>query len=150
MYKMIDHLHSVNRYLVLAFLVYAVVIMFNGWRSKRAYTAADNRLSLLTMIFCHIQLLLGLVLYAISPIVEVAFSDVGSAMQDPQVRFYFAEHGFMMIAAIALITIGRSTAKKQASDELKFKRTAIFYGIGLLIILAMIPWPFLKDFGTWM
>jgi len=147
---MINHLHSVNRYVVLALLIFAVIRMFNGWMAKKPFTASDNRISLFAFIACHLQLLFGLVLYAVSPIIEVAFSDVGSAMQDPQVRFYFVEHSLLMIIAIALITVGRISAKKMATDELKFKRTAIFFGIGLLLILAMIPWPFLKDFGTWM
>ncbi len=149
MYSGINHLHSAMRYVVVLLLVITFIKMLNGWLGKKTYTAADNKLSLVTMIMCHLQLLIGLIMYPLSPIVEVAFSDVGSAMQDPQVRFFFMEHALMMIVALALITIGRSTAKKQTTDVGKFKRTAIFYGLGLLIIFVMIPWPFLKDFGTW-
>ena len=149
MYSGINHLHSAMRYVVVLLLVITFIKMLSGWLGKKTYTAADNKLSLVTMIMCHLQLLIGLIMYPLSPIVEVAFSDVGSAMQDPQVRFFFMEHALMMIIALALITIGRSTAKKQTTDVGKFKRTAIFYGLGLLIIFVMIPWPFLKDFGTW-
>lgn len=149
MYQGINDLHSSLRYVVVILLLIAVINAILGWTGKKVYTTGDNKLSLFAMVFCHIQLLVGIAMYFLSPVVEVGLSDMGSAMQDPQVRFFTVEHGLMMILAIALITIGRSTSKKQATDNGKFKRVAIFYGLGLLIIFAMIPWPFLKDFGTW-
>ncbi len=145
----IHDLHSALRYVVLLLLVFAVLNAIMGWTGKKVYTSGDNKLHLFTMVFCHIQLLVGIVMYFMSPIVDLGLSDIGSAMQDPQVRFFTVEHGLMMIIALTLITIGRSTSKKQAADNGKFKRVAIFYGLGLVIIFAMIPWPFMKDFGTW-
>lgn len=149
MFTGINHLHSALRYVVLVLLVIAFVNAVLGWFGKKVYSTNDNKLSMISMVFCHIQLLIGIVLYFMSPIVDIGLSDMGSAMQDPQVRFFTMEHGLMMIVAIALITIGRISSKKQSTDNGKFKRVAIFYGLGLLIIFAMIPWPFLKDFGTW-
>ncbi len=149
MFQALQHLHSGLRYVVLILLVMAVINAIAGWTGNKVYTSKDNKLSMFAMVFCHIQLLIGLALYVLSPIVDVGLSDFGSAMQDPQIRFFTMEHGLMMIIALALITIGRSTSKKQATDNGKFKRVAIFYGLGLLIIFVMIPWPFLKEFGKW-
>jgi len=70
-------------------------------------------------------------------------------MKDSMNRFYAVEHISMMIIAIALITVGYSRGKKQEESKRKYKTVAIFYGLGLLIIFAMIPWPFMKEFGTW-
>jgi hypothetical protein len=52
-----------------------------------------------------------------------------------------------MIIAAVLITIGNSRSKKMEGSENKFKSTAIFYGVGLLLILSRIPWPF-QDLGA--
>ncbi|MES2627636.1 MAG: cytochrome B [Bacteroidota bacterium] len=149
MFQGLQHLHSSLRYVVVFLLIVTVINAFLGWSGKKVYTAKDNKLSLFAMIFCHIQLLVGIGLYFISPIVKVGLSDMGSAMADAQVRFFTVEHALMMIIALTLVTIGRSTSKKQVTDNGKFKRVAIFYGLGLLIIFFMIPWPFLRDFGTW-
>ncbi|HEX4887426.1 MAG TPA: hypothetical protein VFV37_05200 [Luteibaculaceae bacterium] len=149
MYTALKHFHSPFRYIVLMFLIYAVITALLGMSRKSEFTPAHNRVSLFAMIFCHVQLLVGILLFTVSPIIEVGLSDMGSAMQDPQVRFYLIEHPLLMIAAIALITVGRSTSKKAVDSAAKFKKIAIFYGIGLVLILVSIPWPFLKDFGTW-
>jgi membrane protein DedA with SNARE-associated domain len=90
------------------------------------------------LIFTHIQLLIGFGLYFISP--KVSFED--GVMENAVIRFFTVEHMSMMIIAIALITIGFSTAKRMEDAVAKHKRVAIMYGIGLAIILASIPWPF--------
>lgn len=149
MFQGLSHMHSALRYVVLALLVIAFFNALMGWSGKKVFSSGDKKLSMFAMVFCHIQLLVGLAMYFMSPIVDIGLSDIGSAMQDPQVRFFTVEHGLMMIIAIMLITIGHSTSKRQATDNGKFKRIAIFYGLGLVIIFAMIPWPFLKEFGTW-
>jgi hypothetical protein len=50
------------------------------------------------------------------------------------------EHPFINIVAIVLITIGWSKHKKVMGATAKFKKIAIFYGLGLLLILSRIPW----------
>ena len=122
MFQAFQHLHSGLRYVVLILLVIAVINAIVGWTGNKVYSSNDNKLSLFAMVFCHVQLLIGLVMYVLSPIVDVGLSDIGSAMHDPQIRFFTVEHGLMMIIALALITIGRSTSKKQATDNGKFRR----------------------------
>ncbi len=67
---------------------------------------------------------------------------MGAAMKDTAARFWVVEHIFGMVVGIALITIGRVAAKKAADDKAKFKKIAVYFTLGLLIILATIPWPF--------
>jgi hypothetical protein len=50
------------------------------------------------------------------------------------------EHPLINIIAIVLITIGWSKHKKAANNDAKFQSIAIFYGIGLVLILSRIPW----------
>lgn len=94
------------------------------------------------MICCDIQLLLGLVLYFTGMWFDRLKSDAGAVMKDAAIRFFTIEHALMMIIAWLLVHVGRSMVKRADTDAQKHKRTLIYFGIALLIILAMIPWPF--------
>jgi len=48
----------------------------------------------------------------------------------------------MMIIAVILVTVGSAKMKRKTDGPSKYKTTFIFNLIALLIILAMIPWPF--------
>ena len=63
-------------------------------------------------------------------------------MSDKLYRFYTVEHISGMLVAIVLITIGYSRSKRALDASTKQRLIAIFYGLGLLLVLAMIPWPF--------
>ena len=65
---------------------------------------------------------------------------MGDVMKNSELRKPLIEHPLMIIIAIALITIGFSKHKKKTTDGSKFKTIAIFYGIALVLILAVIPW----------
>lgn len=145
MYNGLLHAHSGLRWLLLAFLVWALIQAVTGFTTKRGYDKSDRLSALLAMIFCHIQLLIGLVLYFISP--KVAFT--GNVMQNDMLRFFTLEHFLMMAVGIILITIGFSTAKRTEDAISKHKKVMIYYGIGLLIILAGIPWPFRELGAGW-
>ncbi len=138
MYNGLLHAHSGLRWIVLVLIVWALFKAISGWMGKKEYQKSDRISALLALIFTHIQLLIGLGLYFISP--KVSFQS--GVMESQLLRFYTVEHMSMMIIAIALITIGFSTAKRMSDSVAKHKRVAITYGIGLLIIIASIPWPF--------
>lgn len=138
---MIKILHSYWAYLVLFALIVAVANAIIGLAGKKEFEAKDIRISLFALIFSHIQLLIGLVLYFVSPYFQ-AFSEQGMAavMKDPTLRLYLIEHPFTNILAIVLITMGWSKHKKKVASNDKFKSIAIFYTLGLLFLLSRIPW----------
>ena len=138
MYNGLLHAHSGLRWLVLLFLVWAIVNAATKMNGQKAYGANDKRVSLFALIFTHIQLILGLALYFISPKVQFA----GEVMSNKILRFYTVEHISLMLVAIVLITMGYSKAKRKANDGQKFKTTFRYYLIGLILILISIPWPF--------
>ena len=96
------------------------------------------------MIFCDIQLLFGLYLFFNGvngswwEKLKMGMKAVGS---DAVYRFFIMEHAFMMIAAWILVHAGRVAVKK-AAPEKKHKKMLLYFGLGLLIILISIPWPF--------
>ncbi len=142
MYTGLLHTHSLVRWIMLILLIMTVLRSYNGWKSKRSFTPGDKKLVLFTLIFSHVQLLIGFLLYMVSPIVKSALSDMGAAMKDKMMRFYAVEHISIMIVAILLITIGNAMAKRTTNDSDRFKKIFIYFFIGLLLILVSIPWPF--------
>lgn len=138
--NVIISLHSSLAYVVLITLVLAVLNAFWGVGGNRNFGNRDLRLSLFGLIFSHIQLLLGLVVYFVSPYFSAWENGMGAVMKDATLRLYLVEHPTTNILAIVLITMGWSLHKKAANDRKKFFRIAVFYGLGTLLLLSRIPW----------
>lgn len=149
MYTGLLHLHSALRYLVLIMLILAIIKAFDGWFNKKEFTDTDNKISLITLIVTHTQFLVGLILYFISPIVQRALSDMGAAMKDTTLRFWAVEHIALMLVAVVMITIGRISSKKAVAAVKKHQRVALFFLIGLVLMLLVIPWPFSRVPRPW-
>ncbi|MBL4605830.1 MAG: hypothetical protein JKY02_09290 [Flavobacteriaceae bacterium] len=133
-------MHSYWAYLVILILLVAVVNAILGLSKKRSFSDKDLRIGLFTLIFAHIQLLIGLGWYFMSPYYKALKTSGSDVMGNSESRLLAIEHPILMILAIALITIGWSKHKKKTEDAAKFKTFAIFYGIALVLILARIPW----------
>ncbi len=147
MYEILLLSHSGLRWILLILVLGSIFRAFTNMSSGK-FTALDDKLSLFSLISAHVQLLLGLGLYFISPFVKVAMeAGMGAAMKDSEMRFWLVEHIFGMVIGIALITVGRIAAKKATEDKAKFKKIAVYFTIGLLMILATIPWPFREVLG---
>lgn len=144
MYEAIQILHSYWAYLVLLVLIIATVNAIIKTVGDKEYEANDFRKSLFTLIVSHIQLLIGLVLYFVSPRLELWGELGGKVMSNSIARLYLVEHPLINIVAVALITIGYSKHKKKLTSKAKLKTIAIFYTIALVLFLSRIPW------STWL
>ena len=136
MYPGLVHAHSGLRWVALILLIAAVVTAVSKWQGRSGYTDGNRKLYLFTLISIHTQLIVGLILLFISP--KVNFSMLGEKLY----RFYSVEHTVGMLLAITLVTIGYSRSKRAMDATTKQRLIGIFYGLGLLLILASIPWPF--------
>jgi len=138
MYEFILKAHSGWAYVALIILVIAVINSYIGLSAKNPFTPKDRRISLFALLAAHIQFVLGLVLYFTSPNgMQMLKAGIGNL--SPEFRLLALEHPFTNLIAVVLITIGWSRHKRVA-DEKKFKSIAIFYTIGLILLLSMIPW----------
>lgn len=135
-------LHNILRWGVLIFGLWTVINAITGVIGKRNYTSGDNKSNLLFMIFCDIQLLIGLILFFTNSWFEKVKTDMGGVMKNTYDRFFTVEHAGMMILAWILVHIGRSAVKRADTSAAKHKKMLVFFGLALLIILASIPWPF--------
>ena len=134
----LKHTHSGLRWLFLLIIIFAIVNAIRKWKSGETFGAKDKLLSIITIALTHTMGIIGIVLLFISPKIQF----IEGFMKNPQIRFYLTQHTFGMVLAIILITIGYSKAKKAAKDKDKFKKTAVWFAISLLIVLISIPWPF--------
>ncbi|MHA7056710.1 hypothetical protein ACWGOQ_0005780 [Aquimarina sp. M1] len=142
MYEAIQILHSYWAYLVVLVVTLATINALIGFFTKREYAPKDFRISLFGLIVTHLQLLIGIIIFFVSPSIMwftegVSVKDI---MGDPLLRLYNLEHPMMMIAMVVFITIGYSKHKKKLTSTPKFKMLAIFYTIAWLLMLSRIPW----------
>jgi hypothetical protein len=139
MYALIKIIHSYWAYLVLLILAVAIFNSFLGKILRRDFSTKDLRISLFGLIFSHIQLVIGLILYFVSPWFG-KWSELGvGVMKNAETRLYLIEHPITNILAIVLITMGWSMHKRQSLSGKKFLRIGLFYTLGLVLLLSVIP-----------
>lgn len=142
MYPIILATHSLTRWLILISLLYAVYRSYKGWISKKAFSRLDHFSLNLAVVIAIIQLVEGLWLYFISPIIYYFLHHFKEAVHQNQIRFFGMEHSLVMITGIAIIIIGAAKTKGKESDIAKFKTMAIWFTIALLLIISSVPWAF--------
>jgi len=137
MYDFVLTLHNYLRWIVLIVGLAAIVMAWAGAASKARWTPPQRNLGRLFTGVFDLQVLVGIVLYVfLSPLTTAAFSDMGAAMKDSTIRFFVVEHLVGMVIAAIVVHIGAARGKSKDSPL----QAAIFYTIGLLIVLAAIPW----------
>ncbi len=139
MYQGLVHTHSGLRWVVLLLIILTIFNAIGGLGGNKSLSAGGRKLSLFALISTHTQVVLGLVLYFMSPKVQFTSETMGNAM----LRFFTMEHTVMMLIAVILVTIGNRWAKLANA-----KKVFWYYFIALLIILAGIPWPFRTMLGS--
>jgi len=142
MYEVIQVIHSYWAYLVLLVVVIATLNALVAFFSKREYAPKDFRISLFALIVTHLQFLIGLILYFVSPLglQNITNNGMGEVMKNSLFRLYAVEHPLVMILTVVFITIGYSKHKKKLTSTPKFKTLTIFYTIALVLLLSRIPW----------
>ena len=88
LYSFFLHLHSGFRYIVLLLVLVAIIRAWADWLGKKAYSEGNRKLNLFAMISMHTQLLIGIVLYFISPFVQFN----SHTMKDATTRYWTVEH----------------------------------------------------------
>lgn len=142
MYSTMQFIHSYWAYVVVIVVFLATINALAGFFSKKEYSAKDFRISLFALIVTHIQLLIGLILYFVSPLgfQNIANVGMGEIMKNSEYRLFAVEHPLVMILTVVFITIGYSKHKKKLLSHGKFKILSIFYTIALVLLLSRIPW----------
>ena len=143
-YNIIQHLHSGFRYIVFILVLLAIIQSLAGWLGNKPYTETNRKINLFALISAHTQLLIGIVLLFLSPLVQFS----GASMKNDVTRYFTVEHWVGMLIAIVLITIGHSKSKRAVTPQSKHKAIAIFYIIAFIVIIATILAGHLPVFGS--
>jgi hypothetical protein len=140
-YSLALFLHSLLRWVTVAFAVVVCVRSYGGMRENRAVTKADNRLAIFFVTSVDLQWLVGVVLYVfLSPITMLFFASPGTEMKNAVVRFYGVEHITLMMLAFIVAHVARVRSKRRegaASHRQLFIGTIIF----LVLVVGGMPWP---------
>lgn len=134
-------LHDLVRWLIIIFAFWTVFASFGGLVKHSGYSKKTNLASLLFMIGMDVQVLLGMLLYFNNGWFD-KLKHLGVYMHDTNQRFFVLEHWFLMLIAWALVHAGRTFVGKAVKSQEKYKKTLIYFGLALLLILIAIPWPF--------
>ncbi|GAB3523672.1 hypothetical protein [Emticicia fontis] len=140
MYQIIQPIHSYLAYLTLFLLAFATLNGIMGSSSQKAFEEKHLKINKFALIATHTMFLLGIILLFISPITQAAFADMKATMKDSTLRQYAVEHPTINLIAVILVTIGNARVKRAVGNGKKFKQTAIFFGLALVLILSRIPW----------
>jgi hypothetical protein len=138
------HLHNFLRWVIFVLLLISIAKAYTGWQKKKMFSPADKKVWLFTMVSAHTTLLIGL--YQVSfgryGYMNASLPEGESLMKNKFYRFFLIEHPVGMLIAIMLITLAHGMSKKPVPDEVKYKKAFYYLLIALIIILAVMPWPF--------
>jgi mono/diheme cytochrome c family protein len=145
LYSVVLYAHSYLRWAVLLALPAVVVRSFIAQRRGRAWESGDERLHRAALGLVDLQFTLGLALYVwLSPITKAFWGEPGRAMKDSVLRFFGLEHVTLMLLGVALVHVGRKRSTKAPAAH-RHRTVARFTLAGCLLMLAGVPWPFLKS-----
>lgn len=145
---MILALHNTLRWLVLLFAVVALVRALKGINGGMDYAAGAKRALSIFVISVHLQFILGIILFGVSPLARTAMTDMGATMKDAGVRSIVVEHPTLMLLAVIVATLTSVLARRGPDDTVRHRRAAIGIALTLGLMLAGIPWqrPLLPHF----
>lgn len=142
MYYFLLVFHSILRWFAVCSLLLTIVLAALGYLQKKPFSRLDNLLRHGTATLFHVQLIIGMLLYAKSPITQYFWQDTSVSWENIQLAFFGLIHPAFMLLAIVIITIGSAKAKRMASDQDKFKTVFGWYTFALLLLVIAIPWFF--------
>lgn len=143
LYSFLLFLHSWLRWLVLATGAVLLVRVATGASRRTAWEPRDQRAGAAFLAALDSQVLLGLVLYVVSPLTPKSFDDLHVFMKVPTLRFFAVEHAVGMVLAAVAAHVGWARGRRSPSDDVRFKRVLVGVILAMLAILVSIPWPFL-------
>lgn len=137
--------HNLLRWLVIAAGVAAVGQGVVALVARQPYGKQHRIANLVFVASLHVQVVLGLVFYfGLSPMMSQAiWTDFGGAMKVAALRFWAVEHIAGMVLGAVIATVGSALARRAKVDSRRHLATVVGIGIGFLLVLASIPWPFM-------
>lgn len=141
-YPFILALHSSWRWVVLIILLFSLLRFAHRKRRKLSFSSGDALTRAAVVAIFFTQVLLGMILYGLSPITHYFLAHFNNAVHMRQIRFFGMEHSSMMCVAALLLLVGNLKCKNADTDERRFRILLTWYAAALLVMLSSIPWEF--------
>jgi uncharacterized membrane protein YozB (DUF420 family) len=141
LYPVVLAVHNIVRWIIVILAVVALFRAYSGWLGRRAWSSTDRSVGIFLASAMDIQFLFGLILYfLLSPVTRLALQNLGAAMGDAVMRFFFLEHAVYMLLAVVFVHIGSAAARRAGEDVSKHKRAALWFTLAVLAIILGMPW----------
>jgi hypothetical protein len=133
-------IHSSLRWVILITLITHLFLIYKGYFQNKPFSKFNTIFGHITVGFVHLQFVIGIYVYFTSEKINAFLDDVKGSMSISELRFFAVEHSLIMLIAIIIITIGSFKAKRVEDERKKYKTQMVYFTIGLILILAGIPW----------
>lgn len=148
MYVFLLWLHSVTRWLVVIGGLAAIITAIWGLVAKREWDGIDKSTGVFFTSVFGIQVIVGLILYFISPWGVRGLGLLTNEDARVQAIFFSVYHIAMMLIALVVAQLGYSRAKRAESGPKAFRTALLGYGIGFLLVFLAIPWGIRPNWPT--
>lgn len=133
-YLFLKGFHNLLRWLVVLGGVYAIALMLRGVFTQVRWGATETGAARLFTISMHTQLVVGIALYGLTPLIAAGMSAPLSE------RLLLIEHASTMILAVVAAQLGTSLSRRAKDDRGKFRRALLWYAVAALFIAWATPW----------
>ena len=139
MYSAILISHIVISILLILLSLYIVIRSFFGVIGKVSFSKfQDIQLSIVAVIFLYLELVLGILLYAIYINNLETLITQANANAYFSARFWAVEHAILMFFAIIFGHLGLVYAKNLSEDKKKFQKNLLYFGLSSVLIFISI------------
>lgn len=134
--------HSWVRWVVVAVGLGLGVASAVGWWARHSWTLGHDRLQRAFVVIVDLQLTLGLLLYASSPITRAFLDDPSGTTSVRELRFFGLEHVTMMLLAVGFAHGGRALVRRREDATSRHRIAALSVVLFAVLVLVAVPWPF--------
>jgi hypothetical protein len=146
MYSAILVSHIVISILLILLVLYIVIRSFFGVIGKVSFSKfQDIQLSVVAVIFLYLELILGILLYAIYINKLETLITQANANAYFSARFWAVEHAILMFFAIIFGHLGLVYAKNLSEDKQKFQKNLLYFGLSSVLIFISITMNMLRN-----
>ena len=119
--------------------IYVLVRSIFGMVGKVSFsTFHDIKLPIIAVICLYLELILGILLYAIYINKLETLITQANATTYFSARFWAVEHSILMMFAIIFGHLGLVYAKNLSDDNQKFKKNLLYFGLSAVLIFISI------------
>lgn len=137
MYGILIGAHNVLAWVVLALGAFVLVRAVSG---QASWSTGDTARVRQLTLFVHLQLVVGLALWAVSPTVALARESMATTMKDPALRRLVVEHPTLMVLAVIAATVTSVMVRKAEGSAAKARKAMMGTLATLVLVAAVIPW----------